>query len=351
MKKYLMMAMMCLLVTVTGCSSNPETDEIINEEPTVVEETEDEGEVVDKTDETEETDEDISINILAPSGSTAMAIAHLASELPDLSDNVDYVIEPYVQGSDPLLAAFTSETANVIIAPTNLGATLYQKGVPYQLAATLVWGNLYLVSSEPLSFEELAGKTITAFGQGSTPDIVLQTVLKEKGLLDSVEIEYLNSVADVQSMFAAGEIEIAVMAESSLTVLKTKVENVHMVADFQEEWGILYDVTSYPQASLFVHTDLVENYPDVIDSLLAQVEASINFANEFPSEMAAEAVATGLDTPEAVIAASAPNSNLIFKTALDAQEEINLYLEKLYEFEPKTVGGSLPDDQFYYLGN
>ncbi|RXD24957.1 ABC transporter substrate-binding protein, partial [Acinetobacter baumannii] len=71
---------------------------------------------------------------------------------------------------------------------------------------------------------------------GSTPDIVLQTVLKEKGLLDSVEIEYLNSVTDVQSMFAAGEIEIAVIAEPSLSVLKTKVENANLVADFQEEW-------------------------------------------------------------------------------------------------------------------
>lgn len=350
MKKYLIMVMMCLLVTVGGCSSNSETDEIINEEPAVTDVKEEESEVVEVTEETDEVVKEApSINILVPSGSTAMALAHLANDLPELRDGVEYEVEPYVQGTDPLLAAFTSETANVIVAPTNLGATLYQKDIPYQLAATLVWGNLYLVSSEPLTFEELSGKTITAFGQGSTPDIVLQTVLKEKGLLDSVEIDYLNSVTDVQSMFAAGEIDVAVIAEPALTVLKTKVDNVHMVADFQEEWGTLYDVTSYPQASLFVHTDLIENYPDVVESLLSQIEVSVNFANESPSEMAVQAVATGLDTPEAVITASAPNSNLLFKTAIDAKDEINLYLEKLYDFDPKTVGGALPDDNFYYL--
>lgn len=348
MKKFLMMVMMCLLVTVVGCSANPATDEIVNEEPEVLDEVVKEEEPVE---EVVEDVEEVLVNILVPSGSTAMAMAHLASELPELGEGIGCVVEPYVQGSDPLLAAFTSETANVIVAPTNLGATLYQKGIPYQLVATIVWGNLYLVSSEPITLEELSGKTITAFGQGSTPDIVLQTVLKEKGLLDSVEIEYLNSVADVQSMFAAGEIEVAVIAEPSLSVLKTKVENVHMVADFQEEWGTLYDVTSYPQASLFVHTDLIENNPGALESLLAQVEASVNFANESPNEMAIEANATGLETPEAIISASVPNSHLIFKTAKEARDEINLYLEKLYEFEPKTVGGTLPDDNFYYLEN
>ena len=78
-----------------------------------------------------------------------------------------------------------------------------------------MWGNLYLISQEELNFDDLAGKKITAFGQGSTPDIVLQCILKEKGLLDSVEIEYLPSVADVQSMFAAGETDLAVIAEPS----------------------------------------------------------------------------------------------------------------------------------------
>lgn len=348
MKKFLMMVMMCLLVMVTGCSSNPKTNEIVNEEPEVLEEVEKEEHPVEVV---ADDIEEVSINILVPSGSTAMAMAHLASELPELDEGVKCIVEPYVQGSDPLLAAFTSETANVIVAPTNLGATLYQKGVPYQLASTIVWGNLYLISSEPMTIEELSGKTITAFGQGSTPDIVLQTVLKEKGLLDSVEIEYLNSVTDVQSMFAAGEIEIAVIAEPSLSVLKTKVENANLVADFQEEWRTLYDVTSYPQASLFVHSDLIENNPGVVESLLAQVAASVNFANESPNEMAIEANATGLETPEAIIAASVPNSHLIFKTAKEAQDEINLYLEKLYEFDSKTIGGALPDDDFYYLEN
>lgn len=344
-KKIVMMSLFILFLGLVGCSSNVESDGEVKEgETTVPEETTE----IKEESEVEEAN-DVQVKLLVPSGSTAMSLAHLIFEKPTLGDGVEFEVEPYVQGSDPLLAAFTSETANVILAPTNLGATLYQKDVPYQLAATLVWGNLFLVGTEALTLDDLAGKTITAFGQGSTPDIVLQSILKEKGLLDSVTIEYLSSVADVQSMFAAGEIDLAVIAEPSLTVLKNKVENVQTIADFQLEWANLYGGSSYPQASLFIHKDLIENHPEIVESLLAQVETSINFANEHPDEMAKQAIETGLDMPETVIAASTPNSNLLFKSGSEAKEEIQLYLEKLFEFEPKTIGGSLPDDDFYYL--
>ncbi len=335
-----------LILGLVGCANETEA----NEQPSIQE-----PEVIEQESVQEEEPittpqfEDVSFDILVPSGSTAMSVAHFVANKPELGEHVMYSVNPYVQGSDPLVAAFTSETSQVIVAPTNLGATLYQKEVPYQLVATLVWGNLYLISNEELTFDDLSGRKITAFGQGSTPDIVLQTILKEKGLLDSVEIEYLASVSDVQSMFAAGEIDVAVIAEPSLSVLKTKVDEVNVVVDFQEQWGELYGVTSYPQASLFVHKDLIENHSEVIEPLLAQIETSVDFANQSPTEMAKEAIETGLEIPEPIIAASTPNSNLIFKMAEEAKEEIQLYLEKLYEFDPKTVGGALPNDDFYYL--
>lgn len=344
MKRFL--SIFILILGLVGCANEKEANEVPSvKEPEVVEK----EELVQEEQITPPQFEDVSFDILVPSGSTAMSVAHFTATKPELGDHVTYSVNPYVQGSDPLVAAFTSETSQVIVAPTNLGATLYQKEVPYQLVATLVWGNLYLISNEELTFDDLSGRKITAFGQGSTPDIVLQTILREKGLLDSVEIEYLASVSDVQSMFAAGEIDVAVIAEPSLSVLKTKVDAVNVVVDFQEQWGELYGVTSYPQASLFVHKDLINNHSEVIEPLLAQIETSVDFANQSPAEMAKEAVETGLEIPEPIIVASTSNSNLIFKTAEEAKDEIQLYLEKLYEFDPKTVGGNLPDDNFYYL--
>ena len=56
-----------------------------------------------------------------------------------------------------------------------------------------------------------------------------------------------------------------------------------------------------------MHKDLIENHPEVIEPLLAQVETSVKFANQSPAEMAKEAIETGLEMPEPIITASAPN--------------------------------------------
>ena len=347
MKKLL--AIVVFILTLVGCANQTLEEDKEIETPKVEEKDQDLDEE-EKIAETPQFDE-VSFDMLIPDGSTAMALTHFKSTMPNLGDHVKYTISSYTEGSDALADAFTSETSQVIVAPTNLGATLYQQGVPYQLVASLVWGDLYLISQESLNFDDLAGKKITTFGEGSTPDIVLQCILKEKGLLDSVEIEYLPSVADVQARFASGETEIALFAEPSLSVLKTTMDHVNVVMDFQEQWRELYGGNSYPQVSLFVHKDLIENHQEVIEPLLAQIDAGISFANESTEEMANEAIQIGFEMPENSIIESIPQSNLMFKTAENACVEVDSYLKKLYEFNPETVGGSLPNEDFYYFVN
>lgn len=291
----------------------------------------------------------VSFDLLVPSGSTAMSIAHLAATKPSLGDHVSYSIQTYLEESDSLVSAFTAEMAEVIIAPTNVGAIVYQQQVPYQLAATLGWGNLYLISHENLSIDELAGRKITAFEEGSTSDLLLQMILKEKGLLDQVEIEYLSNASDVQVMYEAGETNLAVISEPSLSTLNKKVETMNVIVDFQKVYSEWYGGNSYPQASLFIHKDLIENHQEVIEPLLAQIEASIEFANESPDEMGAELIKMEFDLPQDIVNEAVFNSNLMFKTAEEAKEEIELYLQKLYDFDVKTVGGNLPNEDFYYL--
>lgn len=335
-----------LIVGLTGCANEEkpsESPKVIS--PKVVKE-----EIVEKeVPKISSQFDPVSFTILVPSEATAMSLAHLAAIKPSLGNHVSYEIQPYIKESNELVSAFTSEAAEVIMAPTNLGAIVYQEQVPYQLVATLGWGNLYLISDETLTIDELAGRKITAFEEGSTSDFVLQMFLKEKGLLNQVEIEYLSSASDVQARYEAGETNLVVISEPFLSTLNKKVEATNVIVDFQKVYREWYGGTSYPQASLFIHKNLIENHQEVIEPLLAQIEASIEFANESPDEMAAELVKMGFDLPQHIARDVVFNSNLMFKTAEEAKEEIELYLQKLYEFDVNTVGGSLPNEDFYYL--
>ncbi|HBR30416.1 MAG TPA: ABC transporter substrate-binding protein, partial [Firmicutes bacterium] len=45
--------------------------------------------------------------------------------------------------------------------------------------------------------------------------------------------------------------------------------------------------------------------------------------------------------------AAIPRCNLRLDEAYQVQAEIDYFLEKLYSFQPQSIGGKLPDEEFY----
>ena len=105
------------------------------------------------------------LTIIAPYGSPSYATVYL--------DDYDISV---VQGADPLVAAFGAKNYDVIIAPTNLGAKFYNASPEYQLAASIVWGNLFLISQRSIDIESLDHIDLYTFGYNQTPDIVLNYI-------------------------------------------------------------------------------------------------------------------------------------------------------------------------------
>jgi NitT/TauT family transport system substrate-binding protein len=137
-------------------------------------------------------------SFLAPTGTPSLALATVFDNNPE----VEYEI---VAGANPLIAAITSGSHDFVVAPVNVGAKLFANNQKYKLVKTLVWGNFYIASlSEISSVEDLEGKTITAFSQNSSPDIMLKAVLDAYGLTDKVTIEYVDAVTTANSMMMSG---------------------------------------------------------------------------------------------------------------------------------------------------
>ena len=44
-----------------------------------------------------------------------------------------------------------------------------------------------------------------------------------------------------------------------------------------------------------------------------------------------------------------PMCNITYIDGEEMQDKLGGYLEALYEMEPKSVGGALPDEAFYYM--
>ena len=83
--------------------------------------------------------------------------------------------------------------------------------------------------------------------------------------------------------------------------------------------------------------------------LSSEHEASIAFT-ETDVDAAAELIAAQGIVPKAPIAKKAlPYCNVEFVAGEEMKEALNGYLSVLFEQNPASVGGSLPDDAFYYL--
>ena len=330
MKKLLsIIAVLMLLLTLSACTDNDDGND--TQDPV--------------------TKDPIELKIMAPIGTPALAQTYMEKTMPSLGENVTYTIET-VSGADPLVAAFASGSHDIIYAPTNLGAKLISTGLDYKFAGTVVWGNLYIASTgyETFFIDDLDGKEIIAFGQNSTPDIVLQTVLAGHTFTTPPTIHYVDSVTQAQAEILLDNTKIILMAEPALSVLglPSKLGDNLDVIDLQVEWTALTGSSSYPQAGIFVKSDLDQ---DIVDAYLAAVATSVSQANADAAGVAQMAVDLEYGFPLGVLVSAIPRANLEFKNAADSRTALETYFGYIMDMNATLIGGSLPMDEFYYTGN
>lgn len=251
------------------------------------------------------------------------------------------------------VAALTKGEVDIAALPTNVAATLYHKldgGV--QLLALNTYGVLYILErgESVKSLGDLSGKTVHAFGQGANPEYVLSYLLAQNGLED-VTVQWHSSTDEVSTLLAAGEIDYAMLPVPAATVAAVQAEGVRMAIDLTQEWTHAGANGVLTMGCVVARKEFVENNPEAVEQFLKDYEASITFMSDPDNleEAAALAEAWGI-IPKAAIAKKAlPDANLCFVTGDDMMTGIQGYYQVLYKADPASIGGSIPDEAFYYL--
>lgn len=98
---------------------------------------------------------------------------------------------------------------------------------------------------------------------------------------------------------------------------------------------------------LVARREFVENNPQAVSAFLDHYKASVEYVND-NAEEAAELVGQ-YDIVTAEVAREAlPAGNITFVEGSGMKEKLSGYLSVLLEQNPKSVGGELPQDDFYY---
>ena len=300
---------------------------------------------------------DVKARTFALKGPTGMGIAKLMDDASNGTAALDYEFTIVASPTEitPEILAGRFEIAAV---PINLAATLYNKGADISVVAVNTLGVLYTIEKGNTvnSIYDLEGKTVYATGKGSTPEYIINYLLDNAGISDKVNIIYLSDGAEVAANIIAAkdDVTIGILPEPSVTsaLIQDKSGEVRVALDMSAEWDKICE-TPIVQGVIVMSNTFLKEHADAAWEFVAEYKASTDFANENIDEAAQLIEKYGI-VPKAAIAKRAlPNCNIVcFGTSPDAtvnngKDMIEAMLKVLYEANPASVGGKLPDEKFY----
>lgn len=289
------------------------------------------------------------VNVGALNGPTGMGMVQLI----DMTDK--YNVSTYQAPTD-VTAKIIKGELDVAAVPSNLASVLYNKTEGEIVAVSpITLGVLYILDNDADvdSVAELKGKTIVASGQGGTPEYVLQKVLENAGLTiyEDVQVQWLANHAEVNTKLLTQEGTIAMIPEPFVsTALAAGKDDVEVTFDMNKLWE---DATGeeLPMGVLVARKSFVEERENDLTVLLNDLQASVDFVNESPSEAAKLIVEKGFIGKEPIALAAIPNCNIVLYTGEDADEGkaiLKTFNETLFEMNKASVGGALPGEELYY---
>jgi len=296
------------------------------------------------------------VRVVAMSGPTGMGMVQFFDNIDNgkLTDNnYSYTIAGAADEVGPLLV---QSKADIAAVPANLAATLYNNtdgGV--QVLAVNTLGVVYVIEKGEAinSVEDLRGKTIYSIGKGTTPEYSLNYVLNGHGIdpAKDVTIEWKAEAAEALAAFMQAEDAIAVLPQPFVTTAQMKNDNIRVALGLAYEWIELQEGVENPSSMItgvvVARTEFINEHPEAVSAFLDHYKASIEFVNS-DVEAAGDLVGKYEIVKAEVAKKAIPDCNIVFIEGADMKAQLSGYLNVLFEANPKSVGGKLPADDFYY---
>lgn len=341
MKKLsLLLVVLFVLSLFAGCSNqpaeNPAPQEAEDETPQPAEEP---AEVTP-----------VNVTIAGLKGPTSIGMIKMIDEkaLESEKYKVEYIQEA---APDALTGKIINGDIQISSVPINLAPVLYNKtqGKIRMLAVNTI-GNLYIVGTEDIdSVSQLEGKTLGMSAKGSTPDYAMNYILKQAGLEGKVELDYALDHASLAQTVIAEDTTVALLPQPFVTQTTLKNPNVKILIDLNEAW----DEATGGKSQLYtgciiVNKEFAENNPDFVKEFLNQYEESVNWVLENQKDASALVAKHGIMPDAALVEKAIPYCGITFRKAQDVKPGLTDFYQILFDSNPASLGGSMPDDEFYF---
>ena len=286
-------------------------------------------------------------------GPTSMGMVKMLDDCEQGKTEIQYEFT-MAASADELTPKILQGDLDILAVPANLGSVLYNKSNgKVQMLAVNMLGAIYITEkggNTIHSIEDLKGQTIYATGKGSTPEYVLAYLLSQYGLdiENDVKVEWKSEPTETVSAMVAEEHAIAMIPQPFVAVAQGQIEDLEVVLDLNQEWDNLGGDSKCITAAIIVNTEFAKNNPDVVKTFLKEYDNSTSYVKSNVEE--ASVLIEKYDIVKAPIAKKAlPQCNIVCITGEEMKNSVTGYFQVLYDQNPASVGGSMPNDDFFLI--
>lgn len=293
------------------------------------------------------------VNLYVLSGPTGIGAMNLwAAADAGETQNTYHITMP--GANDEVVAAISNGDADIAAVATNLAATLYNKtsgGVTVLAVNTLGVLSLLGNGQEIASIADLAGKTIYAPGQGANPEYILRYVLSGNGLDPDkdVTIQFVGEGSELLTVWQTDPEAVIMAPQPVATSILMQNENAVTLFNMTDEWDkVSGGDSTLMMGCVIVRNEFLQENPGAVELFLQEYAASIEKAQSDVEGTAALCEQYGLIPKAALAKAAIPSCGLTFVTGAEMKSALSGYLQVMFDADPKSVGGAMPGDDFYY---
>ena len=295
-----------------------------------------------------------------PVASVSHPLIHMVESgaLNDIAKKVEFVLW---KNPDELRALTLRNRADFIAVPTNVAANLYNKEVDLKLLNVSVWGILGMITRDKTlkTLADFKGKEIAMPFRADMPDIVFEEIVKAQGMdpKKDFKLKYMSNPFDAMQNLILRQVDHALLAEPAISIalkktgsypLKLIAPDLYRSTVIEEEWGEVFKVESkIPEAGMAVIGDMIKN-EKVVKRFNEEYKKSLNWYKNNPKEAAKMVVKEIAMLDEEGLEESIKHVQLNTVSAQDAKKDLEFFYKLLEKNNPKTIGGKLPADGFYF---
>lgn len=300
--------------------------------------------------------EPVTVKAAALKGPTAIGLVDFMKKADEGEISTNKYEFSIASAPDEVSASIAKGEIDIAAVPANLASALYSKTEgAVQVLGINTLGVLYICGQDAsiTDMTSLEGKTVYASGKGATPELVLNHLLSSAGV--NTNIEWKSEHAECVAALLNDSEAVAMLPQPFATSAQIKNPAIVELIDLNAQWETMQAKNSAEDSEhsalitgvVVVRKAFATEHPEVIEEFLKYYNDSVTAINSSSDEAAQLVEAYGI-VPANIAKAAIPKCNIVLITGSEMKAKLGEYLGVLHAQNPKSIGGKLPEADFYY---